>query len=160
MPKGERNAELNRARGKHFQARNGQQTPEYMTWAHMIKRCENQTYHGFANYGGRGIKVCERWRASFLAFFEDMGLRPSAKHSLDRKDVNGDYTPDNCRWASAKEQGRNRRNNRILTIAGESVTLAEAAERFGVNRGTIKGRLARGWTPEMAVDGRDGRRAR
>lgn len=85
-------------------------SPEYRSWASMIARCENPKYHHFHRYGGRGIRICERWRNSFELFLSDMGPRPSLKHSLDRKDNDGNYEPGNCRWATAKEQRLNRSN--------------------------------------------------
>lgn len=83
---------------------------EYRTWLGMIKRCEDPKAIGYNYYGGRGIKVCRRWRKSYPAFLRDMGRKPAPQHSIDRKNVNGNYTPRNCRWATANEQRHNRRN--------------------------------------------------
>lgn len=84
-------------------------SPEYNAWHSMKGRCERPSYHHFKDYGGRGIRVCERWLHDFPAFLADMGPRPSATHSLDRIDVNGNYEPGNCRWATPEEQASNKR---------------------------------------------------
>lgn len=86
-------------------------TPEYNCWRSMKKRCYSARCHAYANYGGRGIQVCSRWRRSFQTFIADMGRRPSRHHSIDRKNNNGNYTPSNCRWATATDQRRNRRDS-------------------------------------------------
>lgn len=97
----------------HGHARQKKETAEYRSWQHAKARCINPNVWNYKNYGGRGIKMCEKWLNSFESFLADMGPRPSSKHSLDRwPDHNGDYEPSNCRWATAKEQQNNRRNNR------------------------------------------------
>jgi len=85
------------------------QTPEYASWEHMKDRCYNQNCNRYYLYGGRGIKVCERWRNSYVAFLKDMGRKPSHIHSIDRLDTNGNYEPSNCKWSTPKEQANNRR---------------------------------------------------
>lgn len=85
--------------------------PELGVWYSMKTRCNNSTHPTYINYGKRGIKVCERWLESFDNFYADMGKRPSSKHSIDRIDVNGNYEPNNCRWATIDVQSRNKRNS-------------------------------------------------
>lgn len=130
---------------KHGHTRKHQPTPEYEVWCGIIKRCCNQNAREFKWYGGRGIQICERWRSSFAAFLEDVGLRPSPRHSIDRIDTNGHYEPNNVRWATQKEQMRNQRRNRMLTINGETHCVSEWAEIAGIKRELIKDRLKKGW---------------
>lgn len=122
---GEINSVNNRTHGM-------KKTPEYKTWLEMKQRCYNPNCKNYPNYGARGIRVCERWLESFENFYTDMGKRPSDELSIDRIDVNGHYEPTNCRWTSIKQQARNRRDNRIISFGGESLCIAEWAERFGV----------------------------
>lgn len=126
--------------------------PEYHAWSAMNQRCTNENYEHYASYGGRGISVCERWRDSFENFYADMGPRPSRKHSLDRyPNQNGNYEPDNCRWATVKEQSRNRRSNHMLEWNGKSQCITEWAEETGIAYGTIQERLHLGWSIEDAI---------
>lgn len=131
----------------------------YSIWSGLKSRCLNPNSPQFKNYGGRGIKVCHRWRnggdgkSGFECFLADMGERPSAKHSLDRIDTNGDYEPGNCRWATAREQNNNTRANRIVEFDGERMSISMAIERSGIStpHGTVYTRLARGWPLERAI---------
>jgi hypothetical protein len=117
-------------------------SPEYNIWGHMIRRCTNPKDHKYPIYGGRGIKVCERWRNSFTAFLTDMGKRPSPQHSIDRYPNNdGDYEPGNCRWATRKEQGSNMRVTIKLTLDGVTLSLAEWAKQYGISRDLVYSRL-------------------
>jgi len=117
---------------------------EYNTWIHIKMRCLNPKNQDYKYYGGRGIKVCDRWLESFDNFLEDMGPRPSKKHSVDRKEVNGDYTPDNCKWATTKEQARNRRDNKWLTYKGETKLLTDWAKHLKISHTTLINRIKRG----------------
>jgi hypothetical protein len=125
-------------------------TPEHRTWRKIRQRCCNPKTVQFANYGGRGIRVCERW-AEFGNFLADMGERPSPKHSIERIDVNGHYAPENCRWATNAEQQQNRRDTVRLTYCGETHSLSEWARRRGLDVGTLWGRLRRGWPLEAML---------
>jgi hypothetical protein len=116
----------------------------------MIGRCENTTTDAYPWYGGRGIKVCDRWR-TFENFLADLGERPSKDHTLERGDVNGNYEPGNVRWATRLEQGANKRNNRNLTAFGETLHMQEWCRRFGILQGTLWDRLDRGWDVERAL---------
>jgi hypothetical protein len=117
----------------------------------MIGRCENSRSPDFALYGGRGIRICQRWRNDFTAFLTDMGPRPSPKHSIDRVDSNGNYEPGNCRWATPTEQARNTSRNVRLTVDGVTGCVAELADARGLRRSTVYGRLRRGTSPEHAL---------
>lgn len=125
-------------------------SPEYRIWTDIIRRCHNPKRPDYHRYGGRGITVCDRWRNSFEAFFEDMGQRPKGK-TLDRKDNDGPYSSDNCVWATRKQQGRNTRQNKRVTYKGQTMTLVEACEKSGLTKNAVQGRLRRGWTIERAL---------
>ena len=126
-------------------------TPEYKSWVGMISRCCNPTTTGYENYGGRGIKVCEKWRGSFQAFFDDMGLKPTKEHSLGRVDNNAGYSPSNCRWEDRFEQGANTRANKRVEIDGVDLTYAQWERKKGFRRGLVNNRIQLGWQPEDAV---------
>lgn len=106
--------------------------PLYPTWYGMVARCQNPKAQSYRNYGGRGITVCDRWLESFENFYADMGDRPSNKHSLDRIDNDGPYSPENCRWATWEEQANNRRNNVWIEFQGERLSAAQWSRRLGV----------------------------
>lgn len=125
-------------------------TPEYNIWINMKDRCYNPNYPGYKNYGGRGITVCWRWRDNFSAFYADMGFRPEGK-TLDRKDNDGNYSKENCRWATQKEQNRNRRDNRIVEFNGKRQCMAAWAEEVGLKRQTLWYRLKNGWSMSRAL---------
>lgn len=126
-------------------------TPTYRSYTAMLTRCYYEGAANYRNYGGRGIKVCDRWKESFLNFLEDMGHRPALEYSLERKDVNGDYTPENCVWATMSEQRRNTRVNRYLTVDGERKTITDWALETGLSLSCIRARLSRGYSDEAAV---------
>lgn len=131
---------------------NMKNTPEYQTWINIKRRCHNRAHVDYKLYGARGIVVCSRWRDSFLNFLNDMGKRPSANHSIDRFPNNdGPYSPDNCRWATTRQQARNKRNNRKLELHGATFTAAEWTERLGLKRSTLRQRLKYGWSVEEAL---------
>jgi hypothetical protein len=136
----------------HGETRSGSTTsPEYMAWASMKTRCLNPAAPNYPAYGGRGITICDRWRDSFEAFLVDMGRRPSALHSIDRIDVDGQYEPSNCRWATTMEQAHNRRTNRLLTWNGTTQCVSEWARMIGVGDTVLLGRLAAGWSVERTL---------
>jgi hypothetical protein len=119
----------------------------------MKARCTRATHPAWANYGGRGIRVCDQWLISFDEFFAALGERPSPLHELDRIDNEGHYEPGNCRWSTIKENLRNTRRNRFITMDGETLTVAGWAERTGQRQDTIWHRMRRGYTEEEAVRG-------
>lgn len=145
--KRERTAAMGRANRTHGMRR----SPEWDVWSSMRNRCLNPRAQAYALYGGRGIKVCDRWKESFEAFLADMGPRPSPDHSLDRIDNDGDYEPGNCRWACRLTQGNNRRTSRYLTHGGRTQTLMEWSRETGLGYSTIRERLRRGWDVSAAL---------
>lgn len=122
----------------------------YWVWASMRARCERPSDRSFSSYGARGIRVCARW-ASFESFLEDMGSRPSPSHQLDRIDNDGNYEPSNCRWVSVTQQQRNKRNSRLLALAGVTRTQAEWSETTGIPQQLIYQRIKRGWSLDQAL---------
>jgi hypothetical protein len=123
-------------------------TPEYRTWQAMKRRCTSPADAHYSSYGGRGIKVCDRWLNSFENFLADMGKKPAPKYTLDRIDNNGNYEPSNCRWATRMEQSSNIRSNRRLLFNGEEKTVAEWARTLGTTSTVIFSRLRYGWSVE------------
>ena len=134
----------------HGHTRRKNQHPLYSVWTDMIRRCGNSNAAQFPRYGGRGIKVCARWRASFAAFLEDMGDRPTAT-SIERRDNDGDYEPGNCRWATRLEQQQNTSRTRRVQAFGRSQSLSAWAREFGLGKWTLRARLVAGVHPEIAL---------
>lgn len=138
-------------------------TTEFRAWHGMKCRCFTKGSKGYENYGGRGITVCERWQR-FKNFIDDMGLKPSRSHSLDRKNNDGNYScgkcaqcqsngwDSNCRWATKIEQDNNRRTNRLLSFNGETLTIANWSRRLGISQTTLHGRLGKSkWSIEKTL---------
>lgn len=116
----------------------------------MRRRCRDPRAHEYKNYGARGISVCSEWDKSFLAFISDMGPKEDGK-SLDRMDNDGDYGPDNCRWATNQEQSRNKRQTNWLTFNGRTQCLTDWAKELGIHHQTLRNRLKRGWGIDAAL---------
>lgn len=126
-------------------------TTEWNTWMNMIQRCENENNPQFKDYGGRGIRVCTKWRKSYVAFLKDVGRRPSRRHTLNRKDNDKGYFPNNVNWETHSEQNSNKRSNVIIKVGGEKKTVTQWARSLGMVPQTVFSRLRRGWTPGDAV---------
>lgn len=124
-------------------------TRTYRIWKSMLARCYQPSMSRFEHYGGRGIKVCARWHV-FENFYADMGKVPGGM-SIDRIDVNGNYDPQNCRWATAKQQARNTTANKRYTYQGKSLCVAEWSDRLGICRDTLLNRIKNGFTPQEAI---------
>lgn len=137
----------------HGNSRVGKMTAEYRAWLKMISRCYNKNHNSYENYGGRGIKVCDRWLNSFANFLLDMGQKPSASHSLDRFPNNdGDYEPGNCRWATKKEQENNKRRTIILKYKGVEKSISYWCDELGLRYGLVQNRLQMGYSVEDALE--------
>jgi hypothetical protein len=127
-------------------------SPEYAIWRGMKQRCYNPKSAGYPSYGGRGIIVCDRWRNDFMAFYSDMGPRPSPGHSVERKDNDGPYSPDNCIWATRSEQQSNKRNSKLIEAFGKRQTASAWARETGIRRNLIFMRVIKyGWPAERAL---------
>lgn len=145
-----KNARISEANTTHGHTRN-QKSPEYITWLSLRSRCRNTKDKNWPDYGKRGIRVCQRWINSFVNFYHDMGRRPSPTHSIERKKNSGNYTPTNCKWATPKEQGCNKRNNVWLTLGERTEIMSEWSRITGIRRLTLRRRKQLGWTDEQAI---------
>lgn len=139
--------------GKHGHTTGGVQSPTFRSWRAMIKRCSNPNEDEFKHYGGRGIQICPQWLGAdgFTTFVADLGLRPSRAYSLERVDVNGDYTPLNCRWATRFEQGQNTRRSVRFAFNGKNQTLGMWSRETGLRYGVLFKRIQMGWPIEKVL---------
>lgn len=136
----------------HGHKRRSSKTPEYHTWLSIKRRCYEPTYKDYPNWGGKGVRMSEEWRSSFVAFLRDMGRRPSATHSIDRIDGKDHYCAENCRWATPQQQGANRINVVPVTVNGITFESRQAAcLHFGVLPTTANERIKAGIQLEIAV---------
>lgn len=139
-------------RRTHGESNSAANTPEYRAWSSIKRRCYNAKATDYHRYGGRGIIVCDRWVNSFENFLADMGRRPSLVHSIDRIDVNGIYSPDNCRWATPEQQRLNTRVNHRLELNGEVRTVSEWQQLMGLPKDLIYQRVNKlKWTAHKAI---------
>jgi hypothetical protein len=140
--------ELSRERNKtHGMSRH----PAFAVWRSMVDRCHLESHHAFHNYGARGIEVCAAWREAFENFWRDMGPSYQPGLTLDRRDNDGGYSPENCRWVDRRTQAQNRRAARVIATPAGPLNVAEAARRFGLQANTILYRIARGWPADQLL---------
>lgn len=143
---------LAKGRTKHGEGAPSAESPEFRSWRHMIDRCTNPRNHAFERYGGRGIRVCDRWISSYSSFLADMGRKPTPKHTIDRINNDGNYEPENCRWASILQQASNRSDNVWLKVNDELMILSDAVRRFTkLTNSAVAGRLHRGKSIRYAL---------
>src|SRR3990167_4956119 len=132
-------------------------SPEHTVWQSMLNRCYTKSNPRYHRYGGRGISVCDRWRhgcegkAGVSCFLEDMGKRPSNNHTIDRIDVDGNYSPENCRWSTPHEQSRNTSRTNLVSLDDERLCLTDALPKLGLSPSTYYQRIKRGESPEKAL---------
>ncbi len=140
---------------RHFHTRTHGKTncPEHKVWFGMKQRCYNPKNPNYVNYGGRGIKICDRWLGEngFMNFMEDMGPRPSKNHTIERDEVNGIYEPSNCRWLLKELQAINKRNNRFITFNGETKHISEWSRGVNGGHSVVGKRLKNGWPLDLAL---------
>lgn len=147
--------ELNLGGGivKHGHARRGHEVTEYRVWASMKQRCGNPNNIRYNAYGGRGIRVCDRWAESFENFISDMGYRPSSDHTIDRINVNGNYEAGNCRWVTKHDQYRNTTRNVCVVVDGSRMILKDAAKKLNLNYRSIHSHISyHKMTPQEAFE--------
>lgn len=135
---------------RHGHTRCLQRSVTHYAWTNMVARCTNPKRWDYGFYGGRGIKICPKWRNSFALFLVDMGERP-LNRSLDRINNSGNYEPGNCRWATKDEQMQNTRATRIITFNGESMGITAWARKLGLKHGALQTRFKYGWSLEKAL---------
>jgi hypothetical protein len=123
----------------------------YRIWWKMKERCTDQTSTNYHKYGAKGVTICERW-LDFNNFYEDMYSTYTDELTLDRIENEKGYTPENCRWATYKEQNRNKTDNTVVEYKGETLTLAEIVEKYNLKKNTFFGRLRLGWSLERAIE--------
>jgi hypothetical protein len=137
-------------RVRHGHNHRGQRTKTYRAWVNMRSRCDNPKVNCYKDYGGRGIKYCERW-STFANFLADLGECPPDR-MLERRDNSGNYEPANCLWATPVEQANNKRNTRYVTFRGEEMSIARLAKISGLAYPVVQQRISKyGWTPEQAA---------
>lgn len=138
--------------GKTINLKHGmRKSPEYKVWSGIKDRCHNPSANGFNRYGGRGIRVCNRWLHSFENFLADMGRKPSPNHTIERKNNNIGYSPTNCMWAGRGAQANNRSTNKFVSIGGVSKTYAQWCKEFKINPATLFWRISNGQSPIDAL---------
>lgn len=147
-----RDEKIGRQNLLHGHTKGGKLSPEFISWRSMLARCYQTSGPRFADHGGRGIIVCERWRHSFENFLSDMGMKPSPEHSLDRINNDGNYEPENCRWATGSQQARNRRSGHFIETTAGRMTIADACERWNIPYAKLHKRVSLGWEPQAAID--------
>jgi len=125
-------------------------SPEYKVWGNMRSRCLNPNHPRYKDWGGRGITVVDKW-LTFDGFYDDMGERPSPKHTIERRDNTLGYSKENCYWATTKEQSANRRSNKYLSFQGLTLCHRDWAEKLGISKTTIYRRIRYGWPIEQIL---------
>lgn len=142
--KGIRAGNLRRTHGRS-------KTPEYAIWTTMIDRCENAQNKNYERYGGRGIRMCDSWRNDFTNFYNDIGPRPSPKHTVERINNDGPYSAENCKWATRREQGNNTARNRFVLFRGQTKSISQWGRELSIEPSTLRCRLNSGMSVEEAL---------
>lgn len=137
---------------KRYESHGMHGTRIYNIWQGLRYRCYNPKSSNYYLYGGKGISVCEEWDNSFISFYEWSKNKGYQEHlTIDRIDSNKDYCPENCRWATYKQQLNNTSRNHYLTYEGETLTIAQWAKKINIHRSTLRQRIKRGWSVEKSV---------